>query len=287
MSWQFLAIINVFFYASTVLLQRTVATSKNSDAKTTAVVFQLLTGAMVGLVGFLLGANFQLDLAGLWAPFLLVLVLYAVGNLLIFKSLENTEASLFSIIFSTRAAVTALVAYLFLGEVLSSRNLWGLLFVLGGVLIVNLKNTKKKSSSDIVIPLTIALIFGINNTVERALLQQLDLYGYVTIAFIIPALLLLFTYPSISVLKQKLTPYSQPKMIKNNLLMSALYAGSAVTFFTALQTAETASQVTTINISSVVLTVILAAIFLKERDHLNKKLVAAVLTLIGLYLVTH
>lgn len=287
MSWQFLAIVNIFFYASTVLLQRTVSTSKNSDAKTTAVVFQLLTGAMVGLIGFLFGANFKLDLAGLWLPFISVLALYAVGNLLIFKSLENTEASLFSIIFSTRAAVTALIAFLFLGEILSPRNIWGLLLVMGGVLIVNLKNNLKKSNSNLVIPLFVALIFGINNAVERALLQQLDLYGYVTIAFIVPALLLLLTYPSVSVLKEKLTPYLQPRMIKNNLLMSALYAGSAVTFFTALQSADTASQVTTINISSVVLTVILAAIFLKERDHLSKKLIATMLTLLGLYLVTH
>ena len=63
-----------------------------------------------------------------------------------------------------------------------------------------------------------------------------------------------------------------------------LYGLSALAFFTALQITPNASLAFAMYAFSGVLTVVLAIILLKEKDYLSRKIVGAVLSLVGLLL---
>lgn len=76
------------------------------------------------------------------------------------------------------------------------------------------------------------------------------------------------------------------KIIWKLLLLCVIYAAGSLMFFVALQKAPNSSQVATINLTSVVVIVLLAIIFLKERAEWPKKVIGAVLSFIGLLLVS-
>lgn len=70
------------------------------------------------------------------------------------------------------------------------------------------------------------------------------------------------------------------------LILDICYGAAAIFFYTAIEKGANASQITPILQATVIITVILAAIFLKERDHLVKKFICAVLVTIGVILIT-
>jgi uncharacterized membrane protein len=69
------------------------------------------------------------------------------------------------------------------------------------------------------------------------------------------------------------------------ILLGCLYAISAATIFLAYQYGRNAAQIAPINETSTILIVILAAIFLKERSQLLRKLFAAAISVLGVLLI--
>jgi len=57
----------------------------------------------------------------------------------------------------------------------------------------------------------------------------------------------------------------------------------AVTYYLALESGAMASQMAILFKTEIILTIILAAVFLHERSHLLRKFVATVLVLVGAY----
>ena len=70
------------------------------------------------------------------------------------------------------------------------------------------------------------------------------------------------------------------------LLLCVLYATQAILFFAALQMSKNSSRIASINLVSVIVTVLMAIAFLKEKGDLAQKLLGAVSSFIGLILVS-
>lgn len=70
------------------------------------------------------------------------------------------------------------------------------------------------------------------------------------------------------------------------VLSAILYAVGALSVYTAYQIGRNAAQISSINNTQTILIVILAAIFLKERDRLPSKIVAACLSVAGIILLS-
>jgi uncharacterized membrane protein len=49
--------------------------------------------------------------------------------------------------------------------------------------------------------------------------------------------------------------------------------------------ADSPSRVTTVNLIGVIVTVVMAIVFLKERDRVPQKLAGAILSMVGVYLI--
>lgn len=284
MSWQLLILISVTLYSVSVLLQRVILKENESQPVAYSMFFQLLVGIVIGIIGFVFAdMSLPSNLGPLFWNLLLMVFLYAFSNVFIFKSLKQTEASRFTIAFATRAFFTILASSFLLKEFLNGPQLLGSLLIFSGVILVNLKSSGFKLDKGTILALMGAITFGIANTNDRYLLQTFNIYPYTTLAFIAPFLLLTFIYPKEL---RHIKLFLGKNVLKRVLLLSVVYALSAISFFAALQAANNSSQVATANLTSVIITVVLSAIILKEKGDLLKKLAGALLSFIGLLLLT-
>ena len=132
MTWQLLLTISVISYSLAILVQRILLKDKESDAVAYAVVFQLLTAALISI--YVLGHGIKVGPLALLLPNLVLMaILYAVGNIFIFKALKLGEASEFTILFTTRVFWTILVAIIFLGERFSTSQFVGTFLIWASV----------------------------------------------------------------------------------------------------------------------------------------------------------
>lgn len=283
MTWQVLILTSVFLYSISILLQRILLKEDKSDPKAYSIFFQLLTGLLIGVFGLLFSHMSFPDIRPLIFNLVLMTLLYGFGNLFIFQALKLIEASRFTIIFASRALFTILASFLFLQEQLSFRQILGAFFILLGVILVNIKSAKLRFSKKEAVALLAAMAFGFSNTNDRFLLKSFAVYPYVFLGFTIPAFFVMFLYPYTI---KKMQVFLERKLLVKMFLLCVVYAVSSITFFFAFQKASNASQVVLINLTGVIITVLLAIIFLKERDYLPQKLLGAAAGFVGLLLVS-
>lgn len=282
MSWQIYIGLSVILYSLSVLLQR-ILVKDNSRPVAFSVLFQVGTGLILTVVGFVFADMTLPNLVPLLGNLVLMILLYGLGNVLMFRSLEHTEASVFTIFFATRALFTIGASSLLLQEALTLKQLMGAAFIFLAVVLVSWKSQKIRLGTGELLALAAAACFGLANTNDRYLLQSFSLYSYLSIAFIIPAVLTAASNPK----EMKYIPiFFQGKALRNMLLLCMIYAVSSLAFFKALQVADNSSQVAAINLTSVIVIVLLSVAFLREREHTIRKIVGACICFIGLLLVT-
>ena len=79
--------------------------------------------------------------------------------------------------------------------------------------------------------------------------------------------------------------FADKKFLKNLSLLGIFYSAQAVAYYIALQSGRNASQIAPIYKSNIILTVLLAVIFLKERKNICSKLFAGMLVTLGVLLI--
>ena len=285
MSWQILLFISVVLVSFGVLLQRILMKEEGSDPWAYSIVFQLLVGTLAAIYGFLFSEMaFPRDVKFLIPNIILMILLYSANNVFLYSALKKIEASIFTIIISTRSLFTVFASSVFLNELLTGKQFIGALFILSGAVFVNLnKKSNLKFEKGIIYAFLAASAFGFANTNDRILLQHFNLYPYITIGFILPASFMLMIKPSSF---RKIKDFTNIRLLRKMVILCLVFTASSATFFRALQIAPNSSQVTTIMVSSVVLTVFLSIIFLKERENVGRKIIGALAAFLGLLLVS-
>ncbi|MFH0772992.1 MAG: EamA family transporter, partial [bacterium] len=77
----------------------------------------------------------------------------------------------------------------------------------------------------------------------------------------------------------------RPKPFSHVAIYALFYGVGAVTFYQALDSGASVSQLSPISRASIIVTVILSALFLNERKDIKKKIMSAVLVSIGVLLL--
>lgn len=184
MSWQILVAISVVLYSVSVLLQRVILKESNSKPIAYSIFYQFLIGLFMAIIGFLFADMRLPNLKPLSFNLILMAFLYGFSNLFIFKSLKQTEASKFTIVFATRTFFTILASSLLLKELLTGKQFIGVLLIFSGVVLVNLKSARVSFGKGEIFALLGAVCFGLANSNDRYLLRHLDLYPYMAVCFI-------------------------------------------------------------------------------------------------------
>lgn len=283
MTWQLLIFTSVILYAISTVLQRLLLKNDKTEPISFSVFFQVGVAVVIGIFALILNQNFSIpNLTQVGGNLLLMTVLYSLANILIFKSLKITQASKFTVIFSSRTLFAVLGVSLVFQEGLTIVQWLGAALIILGVVIVTFKKIGTKINKGDIFALLAALIFGLANTNDRLLVKFFDPYSYVVIGFLLPGLLIGLVYPQ---KLQNLKKYFQKTFIHKMLLLCFLYGLSALAFFGALQIGPNSSQVFAINAFGAIITVLLAIAFLRERDGIYKKIIGVVISVIGLLLV--
>jgi len=283
MPWIVFGLAAVFFSAISSLLQRVLMKDDKSDAYSYSVVFQLLGAVVVGAFTVFSGNLKMLPIGQYPINFLLLTVLYGAGTYCLFKAYRYLEASEITIVTASRVIITISSAVLLLKEAFTLKQFSGTVLILLSVVLISQGFGKLKLNRGVYYALGMALFYGIAITNDTYLLKHVNIYSYTAIGFLLPGLFLIIVNPKILF---KLKAFFHRKLFSKMLILDICYGTSAIFFYKAIESGAKASQITPILQSTVILTVVLAAIFLKERDHLAKKFICAVLVTIGVLLLT-
>jgi len=281
MNWFLLSIISVITLAVSNLLQRVLMKDEKSNVVAYSLAFQLTCAVLIGVFAFARGFVMP-PIQELWLNFVLITVLYAAGTLFLFRALQNIEASEATIITSSRALWTIVVALIFLGESFDFLKTLGVVLVLGSVVLVSLKREAVRFNKGIFYALSSAFCYGVAFATDTFILRQSDALSYTTLAFLFPGLFILAIRPKILA---QMKPLLSTSILSKMVLLGLFYSTSAITIYLAYQQGGAASQLAPINQSVAILTVLLAVIFLGERNQLWQKFTGAIMATAGILLL--
>jgi drug/metabolite transporter (DMT)-like permease len=283
MNWQIFVAISIVASAVSALLQKVLLRKQVVNPVAFAAGFQLIISLFVGVI--LLFKGFHLpDLQPIALNLLLMPILYSLGNVAKFQSLRKIEASEFTVIYQASTVITVLIAILFLGEAFKLIQVLGLVLIVAAILLVTLKDRIAiKFSSGELWAFVCAAAYGVAFANDVYILRSFDLWTYTFLAFLIPGLLtLVYLGKDFGSLKHLVAKESAFGFVTSALV----YTVAVLTVYGAYQIGRNAAQIASLTPTYSILIVILAAIFLKERDRLPMKLIASVLAVIGIILLT-
>lgn len=283
MSWPILLAISIVSLSLAFLVQRVLLKKVESDPVVFAIFEPLIAGAIVGAFTLIRGFSFA-NFSDLLPNFGLMIVLYALGSVFYYTGVKLIEASEFTILFSSRTIFTIVGAILILNERLESLQVLGAGLILFSVVLITLekKRQKLKFRRGEVFCLGSSALFGLGFVNDAYILQRFDATLYLTLALIAPALFVWVFNPK-AALKYKLI--FGVKNFPGVFLLAALYSVSGISFYFAYQVGRNAAQLSALDQLATVLAVFLAIIFLKERDYVVRKIIGALVSFIGVWLL--
>ena len=284
MNWQILIAISILTESVGRIIQRFLLKEDNSNPIAFAVIFQLLTGILLLIFAVILGINFSLiKTDGIVSNLILMPFLFGMSNIFIFKSLKNTEASLFTVFFTTRALWIILIAVLALDEAFTARQILGTILILLSILIIMSKNTSFRISKGGIYALLAAVFMGGAIINDAIIINQFkNVPFYVALSFIAPSIFIWAINPRQSL---NILQITRSTMLYKIGVLSIVYGIAAMTYLMSYTMGAAASQIGAIYQTTSIVTVGLAIVFLKETKHLYLKLLAVLVSFIGILLI--
>jgi drug/metabolite transporter (DMT)-like permease len=279
MQWFIFAGINVVASAVSALFQRLAMKKDDSDPVIASILFQFLLTFFGAIFALLTG--FRLPSLTLLPYFFLSGVLYAGGTVALFKSIKRIEASEMSVLAGSGVLFTILISFLFIHERLTSVQFVGALLILCAVVLINYNRKTFRLNTGAWLAILGAACYGTAVVADTYIIKRYDAVSFLPLASFTPGLIISLWYAR----KIPATIRSLRHIDRNLLIYSFLYAIQGVTFYLALQYGALVSQMSTISRASIILTVLLAMIFLKEKEKVILKVLSAILVTAGVLLI--
>ncbi len=281
MTWLALTLLSVLFASIASILQRVLMKSEKSEPYSYAVVFHFFLGFLNLIFALIYGSQFSL-FSGNFFLLLLASALWGGCSIFLFKSLQLIEASEKTILSSLNVVFTIIASVIFLHEVFNGKKILGTVIILAStLLIVNFKNGLKFNRGVVYVLIT-AVFAGLAIVVDSINVHNYNVIAYNTFQnFLTGFFILIFAPKALNQWKH----FIQPDFLKKILPLGIFSATQGLLYLTALTHAGHTAQIGTIRQSSTIITVLLAVIFLKERNNLGRKIIAAVLVTLGVILL--
>ena len=206
-------------------------------------------------------------------------VVYALGNALYFQALATTQLSEIDVLLRTSSFWTFLLAVLLLSEPAKPALIFGAVLIFLSVLSLS-QQTSLRLSKPHIVALLAALTFGLGNVIDKALSPHFDALSYTALNLTLTGLgmLVLARVP----LKRLGAPvFWQPTA----WLVALTFALTQLFIILAFQAGGSAGQVILVAQVRLIILVGVGITVLNERDRLGRKTVAALLMLLGLYVL--
>lgn len=282
MLWLLLVGLSVLLFSVNGLFHRVLMRDEKSDPYVQTVVFYTLVGFFAFIIAvFRGGFHYQFSIWQL--PYFLLLTLFATAApVFAFKAIKLIEASESTILFSSQKLWTVIGAFIFLHEDFSVKKLLGTLIILSGIIIAQWKKSKFVINMGVVFALLSALSYAISEIISFQILRNFDAVSFTVYVTLLPVTALLLIKPK---LIQKLSFYLQPKYALNISIVSVNDTLATLFVFFAYQVGRNAAQIAPIMSTQTILSVLLAIIFLKERNNMTNKIIGALIVVVGVIMV--
>jgi len=299
MSWLFFIIASVVFVAISNILQRTILkNTKESNTFAYTLLFQFGFAFTILLVLLLTGgvsvSGIFIELSAKTLLLILVsAVLWAVSVVYKFKAVHIIEASILAVLTPLENIIIVILGVLLLHEVITTKTLFGMFLILFAVFLVifadvnikfNFKRLKNVSIKGIVFALISLISAGVAVVVDAMVLQTFPVLLYLFISSFLSSVLMLTFGKNAYNLQQIKSLFSSKGFYKMYLFVM-FYVLQAIFYYQAFKVGGPISYISIISDFSIILTVIFAIIFLKERRFLFRKLLAGIISVLGIILL--
>lgn len=282
MSWLIFASTSVGFFAMLNLLQRKIAINTKYP-RATAVVFNFWA-AIIAIIIFVISGsykhiNFPKESIA-WVFLLIASLAYALferGRFIVAKLLD---ASVLTIISNLGVVMAFIFSLLLYSETLSVGKVVGAgLIVIALILISLAKNIRKISLKGIIIALVIFTFLALGWTLDKKGAIYFNPVTYNIFVWTIPLIFIYIPYVKFSEIK-----YEAKIASWKVVLLAGLNVVGYLLQLKALEIAD-ATKVIPIVQTSTLLTVILGIFLLGETEHKYRKIISAIIALVGVYLL--
>lgn len=278
MSWEILIGISVILASINSLLHRGLLKNEGSDAYAQSVVFTFLVGIFSLIILKISGRHLSVLQWEQLPIFIAIALLSPLVFIFMFKGFTLIGASEHSILL-TSSRIWAIIGAIFvLKETPTTTKLIGVLFIIIGVILTEWKKERLKFNNGAIYVLLAAFFMAVTQTLAYLLLRNFDALSFLVYNSLSVSVLLFIFKPKIV---KKFNFYFKINNLVN-ILFSSLNDGLANIFtFLAYQIGRNALQIGPLGATQIPLTVILAIIFLRERERLNQKIVGSLAALVG------
>lgn len=284
MPWYFFALTGIFGLSITDQIRRAILSGKDKiDYYSAAFLLSLVAGITLiiytAVVGFVM------------PPFHAFLLTFAInisfsliGLLAGQKGLSLLGVGEFTIIMTTRQIITWVLSIVFFGIGLSLLQSLGTLLVMLALVVVFASRTAFKNISKVGITFTAltAVVYGISILTDQLIYRVSDPASYMVIGFTVTVVILALMRPHVVWSIRLLKPSKQGFLL---LLVGSLFGLSLVLLFTGLKRANNAPLIGGLFQLQIIISVVLAAIFLRETNNLPRKIIGAIVATIGAVLI--
>lgn len=249
-----------------------------------AALSQIITAFAIAVYVFATGQFSMPPFVELWPWFVLTVSLNVGANIFQNEALRTAEASFFTIFASSRILVSMAAAAVVLSEQVSLIQGFGAVVMIAAIAIAFSKRFTLKPEPWMIPAALYALSSGLVFIGDAKIIgASTNVASYMIFGFGLPGIATLVLRPKIF---PDMVAIARSREVLAMIVYSVVYGFMAITLWLAYQYGAEASQMAPIRQSAVILTVIIAIVFLRERDHIPQKVTAALLAILSVYFIS-
>lgn len=283
LSWFPLVIIYILNNAISKILQKYALKGEEVDSNAFSAFFLLTVGVMT--LPFLLVEKLVISTSPrIWLIVLLSGIFYTVCMALFYYALKNTEVSQVETIATTRAIWIMLLGVVFFQENLTISKFIGVFCIFLGLAVIYWKRGKFTGfSKPHLYTLLYAVIISGAYALDKFCLDYFSVAAYQVIIYCLPALLTVIFIPGTL---GKIRLFLRPQKSTTIFFVCCFFQMiSTLALYRAYQVGGELSVVGPLTQTSTVLTIFMGILFLQERWNLRRKVVGALLTIMGIVFI--
>ncbi len=257
-----------------------IVTKTSKSAGTLTVLLQFLAGICTLLLCPFFKFTFPTD----WKVYLLLgvsCIFYAISDRMNTTVRSGIEASTFSIIEQLSTVFMILTGLLFFKEPLIWTKIIGTGLIIFSNFLIFYKKGNQKLDKYIVLGIISNIVFSVALVLDVNISDNFNLAFYVALTLLIPAFFITIAEKiKLSDIKKEFLQGNK----KSIIITSLCWGTMLVTQLNAYQLKDITSVAPLCSLT-VIVNVIVGYLFLKEKDNLLKKIIAAVLIIISVFLI--
>ncbi len=282
MSWQLLTLIAVLVFSSSTVLHKILMRDHGSDPYTQTIVMYGLAGILTLIIALCLG-RFHYQITTNQALLFIPLAFFiSGGSVLLFKALKTLGASESSILKSVQNLWVVFGAFILLGEPFSMMKVVGTIVTMLGIGVALWKRNQLTFGKGSLLVIISTLLYSCSDLLSLYFVRDFDpLSLFIYISFL-PVIVLLMLNPKAI---KKIPFYFKPSRALVIVALSLIDIVGTLSVYMAYQAGRNAAQIGPLMGTITIVSVLMAIVFLKERDNMGNKLIGALIVVAGVWML--